>query len=240
MKAEQRKELETNTLADKMGQMVQRVKTSPRRTFVTYTLIAVAVVVAAYLGWKWYIGDPSERSLQWIRFYDGAGGQINDLANKDKDTAAGKAARFQIAWFYYWESGIKDMATNKAGAMIQLQKAADFYGELAKETKEDPNPLFHLQALLGRAVATESMAVENRAHLDKAAEYYEEVLKHEKVNQDKDKYAEAKFAQQRLDILKDKSKRSDLSASYKLIQDILGVPDPPPPELKGILGGRKQ
>ena len=36
MKAEQRKELETNTLADRMGHLMQRVKGGERRTFLFY------------------------------------------------------------------------------------------------------------------------------------------------------------------------------------------------------------
>src|SRR5438105_1396043 len=104
MKAEQRKELETNTLADKMGHMMQRVKTSQRRTYVTYGLIAAAVVVAAWLGYRWYTSDVAERSMQWVSFYDGAGGQIDELA-KLKESNVAKAARFQNAWNEYWNFG---------------------------------------------------------------------------------------------------------------------------------------
>jgi len=41
MKAEQRKELETNALADRMGHLVQRVKTQQRRTTLYWVLMVV-------------------------------------------------------------------------------------------------------------------------------------------------------------------------------------------------------
>ncbi|MBI1830822.1 MAG: hypothetical protein HYR84_05150, partial [Planctomycetes bacterium] len=51
MKAEQRKELETNTLADKMGQVVEQGKDVPRGTYLTMFLVAIGVVIVAWFGW---------------------------------------------------------------------------------------------------------------------------------------------------------------------------------------------
>ena len=219
MKAEQRKELETNTLADRMGQVVTRVKTSPRRTFMIYLLVTLAVLVAVWLGWRWYSEKEVERSRQWIHFYDGAGHHIEALA-KDKDTHAGKAARFQEAWLSYWDHGIKMLATDKAGAIIELNKAVKRYGELAEECKDDA--IFEPQALLGRAVAMESLAVQDRGKLDRAAEFYEELTKIEKY----EKSAEARFAQDRLKILQNKTANQELKTTYKDLQELLGIPAP--------------
>jgi hypothetical protein len=229
MKAEQRKELETNTLADKMGQVVQRVKTGQRRTFLTYVIVTVALIVAAWLGYRWYNSDRSERSLQWLKLYDGSGNHIDELT-QEKDSYAGKAARLQVAWFAYWDFGTKMMASNKDGAMQQLKKSADLYGTLAEDCKDDK--VFEPQALLGRAVAQESRAVQDRDHLKKAKDYYEELVKKY------EKSAEAEFARKRLEILKDDSKRGELSATYKELQGLLGIPAPleQRPELKGFGG----
>lgn len=220
MKAEQRKELETNTLADKMGQMMQRVQTSPRRTYMTYGLIALAIAVAAFLGWRWWQQDVVERSAQWVIFYDGAGMQMEGLGQlKEANPNVSKAARFQLAWTNYWNFGIKMLGTDKNGSILRLRDAAKEYGALAEECKDDSNKLFLLQALLGRAVCTETLAVEDTGNLKKATEYYEEIVK----DFDKEKYAEAKYASERLEILKDERKRNDLAASYSQLQSILGV-----------------
>src|SRR2546423_10961629 len=45
MKAEHRKELETNTLADKMGTVMQRVKTGRRGTFFLYVAAGDVLVI---------------------------------------------------------------------------------------------------------------------------------------------------------------------------------------------------
>jgi hypothetical protein len=217
MKAEQRKELETNTLADRMGRVMQRVKGSPRRTFLTYFLVTVAVLVAAWFGYRWYYGDVTEKSLQWLKLYDGSGNLIQDLA-RDPDTNSGKAALFQIAWEFYWLDGVKMMASDKVGAMKSLKRSVDLYGQLAEKCKDDK--IFEPQALLGRAVAQETRAVEDRDHLKKAKEYYEELTtKYEKS-------AEAEFARKRLEILKDDAKRGDLANTYKELQGLLGIPAP--------------
>jgi hypothetical protein len=217
MKAEQRKELETNTLADRMGRVMQRVKGSTRRTFFTYLFIAVAVLLAGYFGWRWYSGSVAERSLEWVYLYDGSNNFIDELAKK-KETNASKAARLQLAWFFYWDLGMKMLYTNKDGAMKYLKIAGDYYEELAKECTDDK--IFEPQALLGRAVAQESRAVEDREHLKKAKTYYEEVVsKYENS-------AEADFARKRLEVLKDDAKRQELSATYSQLQSLLGIPAP--------------
>ena len=61
MKAEQRKELETNTLADKMGRAMLRVKSSPRRTFLTYVIVAAAAIFAVWFGLHWWNAGKAER-----------------------------------------------------------------------------------------------------------------------------------------------------------------------------------
>ena len=227
MKAEQRKELETNTLADKMGRVMQRVQTSPRRTFLIYAMVGLAVVAAAWFGWSYRKGIQHETSFLWLKLYDGGGNQIEDLAQNDKDSEAGKAARLQIAWLNYWEFGIKMLALNKPalgnpGAMANIKKSVELYADLAEDCKDDP--VYGPQAMLGRAVAQESRAVEDRKHLKEAEQYYEELANHKKF----DKSAEAKFAKDRLDILKDPEKRAQLAVTYATLQgsDLLDIPSP--------------
>jgi hypothetical protein len=205
-----------------MGHVMQRVKTSPRRTFLTYFLAAVALIVVAWVAYNWTTSNRAEISMQWIRFYDGDLKNIEDL-KKETETYPGKASRFQLAWLLYWDFGVKTAATDKAGAIERLQQAVVLYGQLADECKDDP--VFEPQALLGRAVAQESLAVQDRkVHLKKAEQHYEEIVTiHDKKYE---KYAEGKFAQQRLDILKNEAKRRDLVNDYESLQRLLGIAPP--------------
>jgi hypothetical protein len=236
MKAEQRKELETNTLADKMGQMMKRFQGSPRRTFMIYVAVAALLIVGSYFIYRWVVIGRQDASEQWIKLFDGSNAHLAYLIQKDTASPAGKAARFQAAWYLYWHQGILQLGKNNDQAMKSMKICADQYAQLAEECKDDP--IFEPQALLGLAVVEETRSVESRGHLDKAAEYYEAVTKkHEKTEH-------AKFAQARLDLLKDKEKgeRAKLSNLYEDLQKSLGVkgpgerpaigPDGMPPALK--------
>jgi hypothetical protein len=216
MKAEQRKELETNTLADKMGHVMQRAKASPRRTIFTYLFVTAVLVGGSWLGWNYYKGYRASSSEPWVRLYDGSGNFINDLAEKDKESNAGKAARFQIAWFHYWDFGVKTLAKNPQDSLNHLKLAGKWYDDLAVDCKDDPN--FEPQALLGAAVVEETLAIQNIDHLKKAMERYETI-----VDKHKDS-AEAKFAQQRLELFKTNDKKRDLEETYTTLQDLLKIP----------------
>ena len=115
MKAEQRKVLETNTLADKMGQVVQTVKGGTRKSILIGAGVAAVVIVGSFLGYRWYVTDRLEASAKWVSFYDGARAQMDILEQSEGE--AGKAARFQIAWFHYWELGVKALGANQQGAL---------------------------------------------------------------------------------------------------------------------------
>ena len=220
MKAEQRKELETNTLADKVGQVMQRVKASPRRTFFTYFFIGLAVLVAAWFAWNWWKRHIEETSFEWVQFYDGSAQLIVEL-NK-KETPAGKAARFQLAWVQYWDHGVKQLGRNQQGALSSIKDSVKRYALLATECKDD-DTVFKLQAMLGQAVGTETLAVEELSNLTKAKGLYQQIVDEFDTEKDKGKYAEVKFAQQRLELLKDTSKATNLTETYQDLNKILGI-----------------
>ena len=220
MKAEQRKELETNTLADRMGQMMQRVKSGQRRTVVLYVLAAVLLLIGLWFGYRWWEGGKQDTSLQWLTLYDGAMPGLLELQKNSPNSAAGKAARLQIAWALYWDFGVKSAAADQKGAMIRLKEAQKLYGDLVEDCKDDTNPVFMQQALLGLAVTQESLAIENPASLKRATDNYKEVV-------DKfPKSAEAKFARERVDILKDETKKKGLENSYSDLRSLFGIQRP--------------
>lgn len=224
MKAEQRKELETNTLADKMGHVVTSMKGGSRRTVLIYAGLAALLVVAAWVGYRMYQGSKEEASMRWVYLYDGAQPKIDALATMENEQ--GKAARFQRAWLFYWEAGVKNLGRDQAGAVSALKGAEKEYSELMTLCKDDP--VYEPQAMLGRAVAIETLAVQDRANLDRAAKAYQEILEiHDKKYEN---YAEGKFAKSRLEYVSAKDEKGQanpkhvsLRESYQKLSQMLGV-----------------
>ena len=217
MKAEHRKELETNTLADKMGHMMKRVKTGRRSTFMVYVLVGGAAAIGLWLLYASMTSSKIETSDRWLRLDDGGQKNLVELATKEGTTPAGKAARLQLAWLFYWELGLKKLGADPHDAMLKINTAGDLYRELAKDCADDP--LFHPQALLGIAVIEETRALQDQLVLDKAVEAYKELRA--------DKYkdtAEGVFAKERIDQLTDKKQRAEIAGIYDEVQRMLKVP----------------
>lgn len=223
MKAEQRKELETNTLADKMGLAMKRVKTSPRRSFFIYLFVTVALLIILFVGYRWWITSRLENSERWVQLYDASSSHLLQLSDKESTTQAGKAARFQIAWLLYWDEGIRMIGNDAGRSMNAMKLVGDLYRKLAEDCKDDP--VYEPQALLGIAVVEETKAIQARSHLEKAAEYYENVTKKYKET------AQGKFAQSRLDQFKDEKKRAEVASLYDDLQKMLRIPPPQAPQV---------
>ncbi len=221
MKAEQRKELETNILADKMGRVVERVKASPRRAVTIYFVLAGIVVVGLVFAYRWYRQSVQDTALNWVAFDDGPRYAVESLAEKEGDTPVGKAARFQLAWYGYWDYGIKRLGVDAPGALKAISASGRAYRELLAISKDDS--VFEPQAMLGVAVCEEALAVQDRLRLDKAVTLYDELAKHEKYKDT----AEGRFAQGRLELLRDKNGkvRAEASNTYAELQAALRIPD---------------
>ena len=223
MKAGERKELETNTLADKVGHAMQRVKGSSRRNVLLYFVVVAVAVVAIWGTYRYFVISGQETSLQWVMFDDGSSGHLKQLAGLD--TYPGKAARFEFAWFFYWETGVRMVGVDPQGAMSSLDTAGKLYKRLAEECKDDP--IFEPQAMLGIAVVEETKAVNDPNSLGRAKEAYQVLANHEKYA----KSAEGKFAKKRLEIMSDKTKLRELETVYEDLQrslQIAGALQPPP------------
>lgn len=215
MKAEHRKELETNTLADKMGNVVQRVKTGRRSTFMLYVAVGAIAAGGLWFWWVTYVGGKQEASERWLRLDDGGLKNLSELAEKHGDTPAGKAARLQLAWLAYWELGVRRMGAEPGDAMMKLKIASSTYERLVKDCADDP--LFEPQALLGFAVVEETKAVQDTAMLDSAVKAYQKVV---------DKYkdsAEGAYAQERLKQLQDKDSRKEITGIYEELRRGLNI-----------------
>jgi hypothetical protein len=231
MKAEQRKELETNVLADRMGHLVRRVKTQPRRASLYYVLAAIAVILIVFAIYRWYQFSRVEDAKRWAFLNFGTQDHLAELAKNETETNAGKAARFDLAWYLYWELGLKRLGHGDGGSGLEnIDRAGAFYQKLATDCANDP--IWEPEALYGLAVIEETHTVVNPEHLEKAKTRYEELAK---------KYpdsARGKLAAEWVKNYEKPEKKRELTEFYQELQTQLDIRDPA--AMKRIIDQLKQ
>jgi hypothetical protein len=245
MKAEHRKELQTNTLAAGMGRLVQRIKKKPeRRTLLWVVLGVVVVLIVAFIIFR-FVMRGRQNADRWEKL-DADGKSVHALAQLDPLTKPGLAARFQLAWVYLWELGIKRLPSppmfgdqeNSPLKFILAGKRS--YEELATEVGDDR--VLGPEALYQIAVATESLAATRdperplednvKKALDEAVTRYQEV-----VSRFEDS-AYAREAKERLKVLQGKESRARVEDEYHSLQASLSIfqeRQPIFPELEKLL-----
>lgn len=221
MKAEQRKQLETNVLADRMGRMVQDLRKRPSRRGLL--IVGVLIVVLAAGGIYLFIRNNQLRALSdmWVMVGNGTvlvqdpnTGRIRlrpELSEANKDTTPAKVARYQEAWRMLWIEGLLKLFSGGVrapapSAIVVLFQAEERFGELYKENKDDP--VLGPQALYNMAVAQEALAIYEPKLLDVAKDTYESVVT---------LHGESVYAQkanERLKDYKDERKLNELRAFY--------------------------
>jgi hypothetical protein len=232
MKAEHRKELQTNLLADRMGRMVQRVRNRPSRRTVLWILLAVVVVVI-YLGFSIYRSNQRAIvSTNWMMLGEEyittatpkGGVTQNPWVVEYRDTNAGLAARYQFAWLRLWDQGLKHLISNPVRALVNIKDSEKDFAILSEDCKDDP--ILAPEAGYAMAVIEETKTVEDRASLDKAIARYKTVASKYKDS------AAGRAAAQRADYLE--KNRSSVEEFYAFMNQHLPVgpgmlPIEPPP-----------
>src|SRR5262245_50644340 len=111
MKAEHRKELQTNELADWLGRTAENVKSANRMHML---LGLLAVVLACLIGWwAWQVFSRDTVSGQLMMKVQAAGDNTKELEkiiDENRGTMAARTARFDLARIYYQE-GIRDFTS---------------------------------------------------------------------------------------------------------------------------------
>ena len=169
MKAEHRKELHTNLLADRLGRLVHKARTGPKGTpVIIWVFVGLAVVAIGF--WYYFVtAGKSERAAQWARLDQAtsialAAGdreafrdELNQIAEEGKGTVPGRAARFQLARFLL-QQGLKDQfaeVPSRDRAIESLEKARELYRKLATECQDAP--VLAQEAMMGAATAEEAL-----------------------------------------------------------------------------------
>ena len=232
MKAEHRKELETNILADRVGKFIVTAKKGPSRSSVYYVLIGLVLLVILFFIYRFYVRKSETQAQAWMFLEDGGIQYASKIAEGNN---AQKAVRFQIAWVLYWRNGVQRLGAGNGyvAGMDSIGEAEKLYSKLESECKGDP--VFHPEALYGLAVILETRAIEDRNNLDLALDKFKEIAK---------TYPDSAFGQlsrKRADQLENEAELANIKRFYHSLETTfkprpkdqffpgLGVPDGHPP-----------
>lgn len=170
MKAEHRKELHTNVLADRIGKVVEGIRNPPSTTSVVVWVIAGLAVVTV-IAWFWF-SKPSQTSAKlWAKLDADTFNKpedyfselnerqvlrdLDDVSQNHARTVPGRTARFQKARFLL-PQGLKNVTSPvPMEAYRQLREARDLYEKLAAECGD--NQVLMQEAYLGAGKAEEAL-----------------------------------------------------------------------------------
>lgn len=193
MKAEHRKELQTNLLADRLGRLVKGVRSGPLSMgAIVWTVIILVALVGAI--WLFNRGGSSSGSDAWVRL-DGNEdpAALQRIADDHPGTSVGRAARLERARILlaHGLAGIcpddratpEDKTKERDRAIQDLEDTRDVFRTLASEAGSDP--LLAQEAFVGAAKAEEALVQvpkadkpgEFRGDLGQALTFYQDALK---------------------------------------------------------------
>lgn len=171
MKSEQRHKLQTNLLADRVGNAVEKA-----RPFLGMALLGLlALVGLGIAGGVWYSYSQQKSAAAWKEFYF-AGNDPDQLRQVYQDAASGSAA----VWARQGEANsnlsnaLKKVFIDRDEADDLLKQAKKGFEQVIQETND---PMLKCRATLGLAQTLETMS-----DIDAAQETYRKLLKMPKVD----------------------------------------------------------
>jgi tetratricopeptide (TPR) repeat protein len=183
MKADDRKELKSNTLVATLEKVGHGLKEGPsRRTVVVLGIIGLLVVLVVV--WKVATNmSLSRNSGRWKDLYTADSPEsVSDLSEKHKNTPQGRGIRLQIARDQLL-AGLDEIYTDRVKGGQNLKDAAEGFEQLAKEFKAVP--ILVQECLLGAGEAREALG-----EFDEAVKRYKELT---------EKFPDSKLAEQAKD-----------------------------------------
>jgi hypothetical protein len=162
MKAEHRHQLQTNVLADRMGRLLQGMKSAPKSTS-TLIWLFVLLALATFAVWKYAASATvRDRSDLWTRLDEATHGpasgtdKLQAIETGNPGTIPARAARFELARWNL-QQGLGLLAGDDRGrALSPLKGARKLYTELVPNCIDVP--LLAQEAMMGRATAEECLA----------------------------------------------------------------------------------
>jgi hypothetical protein len=209
MKAQQRKEMHTNALADWLGrfvQMVQHTREGPSTTVLVVGVVFVAIA-AGVVGWVWYDRHSKLQTSAENRDLDQAQTRedYKKIADAHPNTPAGRVARVQLARLSL-KDGLDQLyasnADDRTHARANLEEAKKYYGGLVRDCQD--SPVLVQECLMGEAKAQESLG-----DLDGALATYRSL-----ITQHKDSFL-AQEADEHVKFLENPENRKKLETFYQ-------------------------
>jgi hypothetical protein len=187
MKAEERKELETNSLIRGITSLVERAKSG--RLFSPWVLAVLVIVVVGGGIWFYLAYEGGKlTSAAWVAVSRSSStADLKDVLDVHKDGPAARVARLELARIQLGPDGIGKLATRERDernkAIENIEKAREELTKLADEFKGDKT--MRATCLLGVAeaelalvgVPKDASGPESRGSVAKAVELYREAAK---------------------------------------------------------------
>jgi hypothetical protein len=214
MKAQQRKELHTNALADWLGrfaQMVRQTRQGPNTSLLVGAVVVVAIA-AGVVGWMWYNRHSKLQTSAENRELEQAQSRedYKKIADAHANTPAGRVARLQMARLSLREGLDQLYASNaddRTKARENLEDAKKYYASLVRDCQDAP--VLVQECLMGQAKAQESLG-----DLDGALATYRTL-----TTQHKDSFL-AREADERVKFLENADNRAKMEEFYKKLNEL--------------------
>jgi predicted negative regulator of RcsB-dependent stress response len=178
MKAEKRKEIETNSLAKWLNNVWTGTKRRSAYAWVTAIVLALVLI----FGWNyWSKSRTRSHAEQWVELDDAdTKEKLEDLANKYRDSLVGKAAKLRLARLALGPDGLDQLGTldgeQRKKAVVSIERARELYANVAPDLKD--NSVLQQEAWLGAAEAEEALLAvptegseQPRGNIEKVIEY---------------------------------------------------------------------
>jgi tetratricopeptide (TPR) repeat protein len=209
MKADHRKQLEKNELADRLARWWKGGSDQAKSNSTFWGILGAAVLVVVLIfAWRYYaVSGQNSQGLVWAQIdaeaekgnFDQTSKGLEAIVEANHGTSVGRAAKAQLARLSF-NDGINRLCNDqtRSQAIANVEKARTLYGELVKESNDDPE--LQREAMLSVAQTEESLVGipkaegnESRGSLDKALELYDEAVhKYESTPEGKQAAARAK------------------------------------------------
>ncbi len=163
MKAEHRRELQTNALADSVGRFIQGIK-SPGQSTNTLLWTFVLLAVVAYGVWQYLAaGARTNASALWLAVntatHENPGKmdeRLSELSKTNAGTFAARTASFELARKSLASGADASNPPLRSEALQALRQARDLYEKLSTQCTD--SAILAQEALMGVAKAQEALA----------------------------------------------------------------------------------
>jgi len=213
MKAEHRKELQTNSLADALGRTMRGVRSGAGISWFKVFLFVAAVAVVLIVIWVLNVRSRAKAEA-WALLQYNDPKSLETLETDFQGTKQSLSARFTFEFGLLWD-GIRQLGASDVNVVQNgLQKvvhAADKFDKLAVECAEDNN--LAAEAKYHGAVAYEALAVFDLNYLKDARTRLEELTKGDFKDT-----GYGLLAKKRLDQYNDPAEFATISAFYREYQ----------------------